>query len=106
MKFLWTDGKTGKFSGTTLRTWLLFIVCMMFALALFVYYSLAFFEIFKANENWANQLNDLFGTLAFAAFGGGGLYLGKRVVENIHTPHDTENTALVAKRKTGGSRGL
>lgn len=82
MKFLWTDDHTGKFSDTTLRTWMLFLLAIIFAIALFVLFVLSFVGFLNdLSGEWADKLITLFNTIALAAFGNGALYLGKRVSE-------------------------
>ncbi|WP_017863255.1 hypothetical protein [Leptospira santarosai] len=72
MKFLWRDDKTGQFSDTTLRTWIVFLVF----LAACIYYI---FIIHKISE----QQFSLIEMLAYFCLGQGALYLGKRVNENV-----------------------
>ncbi|WP_061236278.1 hypothetical protein [Leptospira santarosai] len=72
MKFLWRDDKTGQFSDTTLRTWIVFLVF----LAACIYYI---FIIDKISE----QQFSLIEMLAYFCLGQGALYLGKRVNENV-----------------------
>ncbi|WP_061216039.1 hypothetical protein [Leptospira santarosai] len=72
MKFLWQDDKTGQFSDTTLRTWIVFLVF----LAACIYYI---FIIDKISE----QQFSLIEMLAYFCLGQGALYLGKRVNESV-----------------------
>lgn len=73
MKFinwLWTDDKTGKFSDTTLRTWLLF----------FLFFALTIYFVFMDTQILPEELS-LMNIIAIACLGQGGLYLGNRINE-------------------------
>ena len=74
VKFLYTDDRTGRFSGTTLRTWLLF--ALFFAQALLL--ILGPFIGYAPGQ----AAMDLLSLLGMFAVGGGALYLGKRFSED------------------------
>ncbi|EMK12921.1 MULTISPECIES: hypothetical protein [Leptospira] len=72
MKFFWRDDKTGTFSDTTLRTWVVFFVFLV---------SCVYF-LFFAEEISESRLS-LIEMLAYFCLGQGALYLGKRINENV-----------------------
>lgn len=99
LKFLYTDDKTGKFSDTTLRTWIVFGLFILYALVLCAIHILVISGIFATNVS-AEILNSalsLFDVLGFAAFGGGFLYLSKRVNERkaglFNSPKTTDESS-------------
>jgi hypothetical protein len=74
MKFLYTDDRSGKFSSTTLRTWLCF--------ALFFFYATALAIGSFAGLNISSAQLDLLGLLGMVFGAGGMLYMGKRINES------------------------
>lgn len=74
MGFLYKDDKSGKFSDTTLRTWILFFLFVGYAIVIGIK------SFFQPIDKIHFTLLD---TFAFTAFGQSGLYLGKRVSEII-----------------------
>ena len=74
MSFLYKDDRTGRFSGTTLRTWLLFILFYTHAVLLVVTPLMGFGEFSEISL-------ELLHSLGIFSMGGGALYLGKRVQE-------------------------
>lgn len=72
MKFLWQDDKTGTFSATTLRTWVVF----------FVFLASCIYFLFFEEEISESRLS-LIEMLAYFCLGQGAFYLGKRVNENV-----------------------
>lgn len=89
MKFFYTDDRTGSFSGTTLRSWLLFTLCFLYALALAV-------GSFLGLEISSAQL-DLLGLLLMGFGAGGMLYMGKRFNES-RIPNRPERPAARARQ--------
>jgi len=83
MKFFYTDGRTGRFSSTTLRTWLLFTLFFVYATALAV-------GSFCGLEISQNQL-DLLGLLGIVFGAGGMLYMGKRFTDPRFRPPEKES---------------
>lgn len=71
INWIWTDDKTGKFSDTTFRTWILF----------FLFVSCVIYFVFIDIQILPEELS-LMNILAIAALGQGGLYLGKRINES------------------------
>lgn len=68
--WLWIDDSTGKFSDTTLRTWLmffLFLICVIYL-------------VFIDSQILPEELSVL-NLISLSALGQGGLYLGKRMNE-------------------------
>lgn len=83
LKFLYTDDKTGLFSDTTLRTWIVFAVFILYAIVLCVVHILVIADILKTHvpDNILDSALTLFDALGFIVFGSGILYLGKRINE-------------------------
>ena len=69
MRFLYTDDRTGKFSDTTLRTWIAFIVFIVYVI------HLGFFD----TEIQAADI-EILQLLSVSWLGMGALYLGKRTL--------------------------
>ncbi|MBE7439108.1 MAG: hypothetical protein HS115_11675 [Spirochaetales bacterium] len=90
MKWFYTDDRTGKFSGTTLRSWLLFLLCFSYALALAI-------GSFLGLEISSAQL-DLLGLLLMAFGAGGMLYMGKRINESRSLPRTPERPSVDARQ--------
>lgn len=75
ISFLWLDDKTGKQSDTTLRTWILFFVFVVYTI------YVAFFD-----SEITNADIELLQLLSIAFLGMSGLYLGKRtLVKDVPT---------------------
>lgn len=68
--FIWRDDKTGKFSATTLKSWILF--CLLIALCVYLVFI---------DDEISNGDISVLEIVAMASFGQGALYLGKRVNE-------------------------
>lgn len=82
---LWIDGNSGKFSSTTLRTWLLF--WLLFFYATFLAISVLA-DLFVSNaKNFTDAFN-LLEILALVFAGGGSLYLGKRIADKPKRDND------------------
>lgn len=75
---LWTDDLTGRYSGTTLRTWMLFLIFFLFALTLAVL-SLAWMAGLGVQKPDQDMLSLLY-ALGIFCLGGQSLYLGKRFI--------------------------
>lgn len=83
IRWIWTDDKTGKFSDTTLRTWLMFIVFGLFAIILALAISLQLFGKLSITLIAFDQALSLLETLGVFALGNSALYLGKRINEKL-----------------------
>ncbi len=83
LKFLYTDDKTGLFSDTTLRTWILFAVFIVYTLFLCVIHVLVIAGklVTPVSPQILDSAISLFDALGVAVFGGGFLYFAKRVNE-------------------------
>ena len=83
LKFLYTDDKTGAFSDTTLRTWIVFGVFIIYALMLCAAHILVIAGVLTAHvpDNILDSALALFDALGVIVFGSGILYLGKRINE-------------------------
>jgi len=83
LKFLYTDDKTGLFSDTTLRTWIVFTVFIVYALVLCGVHVLVFADLLTTHvpDNILDSALALFDALGVIVFGNGILYLGKRINE-------------------------
>ena len=71
MKFLYTDDKTGKFSDTTLRTWIAF----------FVFIACVIYWVWFDKDGISEGEKILVESLMFFVLGQGGLYAFKRFNE-------------------------
>jgi membrane protein DedA with SNARE-associated domain len=80
LKSLYTDDKTGKFSGTTLRTWILFFVFLVFALLIGGDAVLIAFGCISMEDIPSGVLSFFYSLGAFC-LGGQVFYLGKRFNE-------------------------
>jgi hypothetical protein len=80
LKFLYTDDKTGKFSGTTLRTWALFLLFFVVALCLSVAAVLIAFGCIAVND-FPQGVESFFVMLGGFCLGNQVFYLGKRINE-------------------------
>jgi hypothetical protein len=81
MKFLYTDDKTGKFSDTTLRTWIAFIVFIAYVI------YLGFFD----TEIQSADI-EILQLLSLSWLGMGALYLGKRTL-NKESSYDSHGNS-------------
>jgi len=79
-KFLYTDDKTGKFSGTTLRTWILFFVFLVVALLIGGAAVLVAFGCISMQDIPSGVVS-FFVSLGSFCLGGQVFYLGKRFNE-------------------------
>lgn len=70
INWLWKDDSTGKFSDTTLRTWLMF----------FLFFACVIYLIFIDSQILPEELS-LMNIISLSALGQGGLYFGKRMNE-------------------------
>lgn len=98
MKIFYTDERTGRYSSTVLRTWILFSLFVAFGVAC------AVLAIIDLCNNWYRSFANLLSileVLGFAAFGGGGLYLGRRVFDKNHG-----NDERFITKKTENNDGL
>ena len=84
-KFLYTDDKTGKFSGTTLRTWILFFVFLAVALLIGGAAVLVAFGSISMKDIPSGVVS-FFSSLGAFCLGGQVFYLGKRFMEH-NSPH-------------------
>lgn len=83
LKFLYTDDKTGQYSDTTLRTWILYGIFILYTLILCAAFVLAIAGVVTPNvsDNILDSAISLLEVLGVASFGGGFLYLSKRINE-------------------------
>lgn len=79
----YTDGESGKFSSTTLRTWLLFLLLFFYALILGV---AVLSDLFLSNAKNFKDAFDMLELLGLIFAGGGTLYLGKRIATKNQKP--------------------
>lgn len=94
MKFLYTDDKTGAFSGTTLRTWILFFVFLITSLMVAAAAVCITFG-FITQTDIPEGVISFFVALGSFCLGGQAFYLGKRIGEAKFTggkPCITEST--------------
>ncbi|MBM9577478.1 hypothetical protein JWG45_09970 [Leptospira sp. 201903070] len=77
MKFLWRDDRNGKRSDTTFRTWIVFILVILYLIALCV------LSIFSPDSLRPLHM-DLIQWLVIFYGTAGSLYLGKRVNEDLN----------------------
>ncbi len=82
LKFLYTDDKTGLFSDTTLRTWLLFILFFVAAILLLTASVAISFGMLNVKDIPEGIL-DFFSSLGVFCLGGQAAYLGKRINERL-----------------------
>ncbi|HPA70784.1 MAG TPA: hypothetical protein PKY31_00855 [Spirochaetota bacterium] len=91
---IYTDDRTGTYSSTTLRTWLLFFLFFIYASAVAVMSILALAGFIISTDKDLKQSLELIWILGVIALGGGGLYLGKRINERFAVPaSDAADTA-------------
>lgn len=82
----YTDGESGKFSSTTLRTWLLFWLLFFYALVLGI---AVLSDLFLSNAKNFKDAFNMLELLGLIFTGGGTLYLGKRLAtKNKKNPED------------------
>ncbi|MBM9499356.1 hypothetical protein JWG44_03735 [Leptospira sp. 201903071] len=78
MKFLWQDDRTGSRSDTTLRTWIVFILVILYLAALCALSILSPDSLRTLHMDLIQWLIIFYGTV-------GSLYLGKRVNEDLNS---------------------
>jgi hypothetical protein len=71
VSWLWTDGKSGKFSGTTFRTWLAFLLFL----------SSVIYWVWFDTDGISSQEEIIIEIMAILSLGQGGLYGMKRFTE-------------------------
>lgn len=80
MKFLFTDDKTGKWSDTTLRTWILFFLFLAVTIAIGVGAVLIITGMVKTLDIPPGVISFFYGLGGFS-LGGQAFYLAKRINE-------------------------
>jgi hypothetical protein len=80
LKWIYIDDVTKRFSGTTLRTWLVFLAFFVMSIAYVVACILMVFGLIK-NIDLPDWVLTFYITLGLFCTGNGVLYLGKRINE-------------------------
>lgn len=95
LKFLYTDDVTKRFSGTTLRTWLLFFAFYVFTMIL-IGICIAIVLGGVKPSNIPDWVLTFYTTLGIMCIGNNVFYLGKRINElhggNVCTTESTNET--------------